>query len=150
MARIGCKCPDVLPATSALDLDQAVGAIATFKQDLAERREATALFGNPSGDTLAAILGTIEQTIFDEALYRSRQEKAAHLLYFVVKDRPFIDGNKRIGALLFLLYMRQEGLNHRLDPRALTALTLLITEGVPSNKDLMIRLVMNILTTGSA
>ena len=142
--------PGVLPATSALDLDQALGAIATFKRDLAERGEATALFGNPRGDALAAILGTVEQTMFGEALYRSREEKAAHLLYFVVKDHPFTDGNKRIGALLFLLYMKQEGLRHRLDPRALTALTLLIAESAPTNKDLMIRLVMNFLTTAGA
>ncbi len=66
------------PATSALDLERALGAIATFKQDLAARGEATALFGNPRGDALAAILGNIEQTMFGEALYRSREEKATH------------------------------------------------------------------------
>ena len=139
--------PGARPATSALAVDQALGAIATFKRDLAERGEATALFGNPRGDALASILGNLEQTMFGEALYRSREEKAAHLLYFVVKDHPFTDGNKRIGALLFLLYMRQEGIRHRLDPRALTALTLLIAESAPASKDLMVRLVMNLLTT---
>ncbi len=135
----------VRPATSALDFEQAVGAIATFKQDLAERGEASALFGNPHGDALAGILGNIEQTMFGEPLYRSREEKAAHLLYFVVKDHPFTDGNKRIGTLLFLLYTEQESIRHRLDPRALTALTLLIAESAPANKSLMVRLVMNML-----
>ena len=139
--------PGALPATTAIGIDQALGAIATFKRDLAARGEATSLFGNPRGDALEAILGNIEQTMFGEALYRSREEKAAHLLYFIVKDHPFTDGNKRIGALLFLLYMKQEGLRHQLDPRALTALTLLIAESMPANKDLMIRLVMNLLTT---
>ncbi|WP_446831657.1 RhuM family protein [Candidatus Foliamicus sp.] len=133
------------PATSALDIDQALGAVAAFRRDLAEKGEATTLFGNLRGDALAAILGNIEQTMFGEPLYRSREEKAAHLLYFVVKDHPFTDGNKRIGALLFLLYMQQEGIRHRLDPRALTALTLLIAESAPANKDLMTRLVMNLL-----
>ncbi len=137
--------PAGVPAKSALDLNLAVGAIDTFKQDLAARGEDTALFGNPRGDTLAAILGNLEQTMFGEALYRSCEEKAAHLVYFVVKDRPFTNGNRRIGALLFLLYMQQEGIRHQLDPRTLTALTLLIAESAPANKDLMIRLIMNLL-----
>ena len=136
---------DVQPSASALQIQQAMDAIAAFKQDLAARGEASALFGNPRGDALEGILGNIEQTMFGESLYRSREEKAAHLLYFVVKDHPFTDGNKRIGTLLFLLYTEQEGIQHRLDPRALTALTLLIAESAPANKDLMIRLVMNLL-----
>lgn len=134
------------PSTSAIDLHQALDAIATLKRDLAARGEATALFGNPRGHGLAAILGNIEQTMFGEPLYRSREEKAAHLLYFLVKDHPFSDGNKRIGALLFLLYLTQENIPHRLDPRALTALTLLIAESMPTNKSLMVRLTMNLLT----
>ena len=138
--------PDGQPSTSAIDLHQALDAIATLKRDLAARGEATALFGNPRGDGLAAILGNIEQTMFGEPLYRSREEKAAHLLYFLVKDHPFSDGNKRIGALLFLLYLTQENIPHRLDPRALTALTLLIAESMPTNKDLMVCLTMNLLT----
>ena len=112
--------------------------------------------------------------MFGESLYRSREEKAANLLYFVVKDHPFTDGNKRIGALLFhgtngdspaagwlllrrqrravlgqakgfLLYLVQERVAHSLDPRALTALTLLIAESAPVSKELMIRLVANLL-----
>ena len=113
--------PDGQPSTSAIDLNQALDAIATLKRDLAARGEATALFGNPRGDALAAILGNIEQTMFGEPLYRSREEKAAHLLYFLVKDHPFSDGNKRIGALLFLLYLtthvRQPGQVHSGDFR---------------------------------
>ena len=133
------------PATSALGLDTAVTAIDTFRRDLAAKGEVTSLFGNRRGEALEAILGSIEQTMFGEPLYRSREEKAANLLYFVVKDHPFTDGNKRIGTLLFLLYLTQEGIAHRLDPRGLTALTLLIAESAPSNKDLMIRLIVNLL-----
>ena len=133
------------PSTSALDHDRVVDAIAEFKRDLAARGEASPLFGNPRGDALEAILGNIEQTMFGEPLYRSREEKAANLLYFVVKDHPFTDGNKRIGSLLFLLYLNQEGVTHRLNPQALTALTLLIAESASSGKDLMVRLVVNLL-----
>ena len=137
--------PGAKPSTSALDYDRVVDAIAEFKRELTARGEASSLFGNPRGDALAAILGNIEQTMFGEPLYRSREEKAAHLLYFVVKDHPFTDGNKRIGSLLFLLYLNQEGVAHRLNPQALTALTLLIAESASSGKDLMVRLVVNLL-----
>ena len=100
--------PGVRPSAGVLDHGHAVEAIAEFRRDLMARNEASSLFGNSRGDALAAILGNIEQTMFGEALYRSREEKAAHLLYFVVKDHPFSDGNKRIGSLLFLLYLKQE------------------------------------------
>ena len=135
----------VHPPVGVLEHDRAVRAIAQLRHDLMARNEASSLFGNPRGDALAAILGNIEQTMFGEALYRSREEKAAHLLYFVVKDHPFTDGNKRIGSLLFLLYLRQEGMEHGLNPQALTALTLLIAESAPAGKDLMIRLIVNLL-----
>ena len=91
--------PGARPSVGVLDHDRAIRAIAEFKSELMARREASSLFGNPRGDALAAILGSIEQTMFGESLYRSREEKAAHLLYFIVKDHPFTDGNKRIGSL---------------------------------------------------
>ncbi|WP_215889267.1 RhuM family protein [Acidithiobacillus ferriphilus] len=75
----------------------------------------------------------------------SIEERAAHLLYFVIKNHPFSDGNKRSGAFLFLLYLRQEGMRLTLDENGLTALTLLIAESDPKAKDLMVRLVMNLL-----
>jgi len=107
--------------------------------------QATRFFGNRRGEALAGILGNIEQTMFSEPLYRSREEKAANLLYFIVKDHPFTDGNKRIGALLFLLYLQQEDVPHRPDPRTLTALTLLLAESAPADKDLMTGLIVNLL-----
>ena len=137
--------PAAPPATGALDLDRAVDAINAFRRDLAARGATSTLFGNPRGEVLEAILGNIEQTMFGEPLYRSREEKAANLLYFLVKDHPFTDGNKRIGSLLFLLYLKQEGVAHRLNPQALTALTLLIAQSAPASKDLMIRLIVNLL-----
>lgn len=141
--------PGSRPAVGVLDYATAAAAIAEFRQELMARKEASELFGNPRGDALEGILGNIEQTMFGEPLYTSREQKAAHLLYFVVKDHPFSDGNKRIGSLLFLLYLKQEGIAHALNPQALTALTLLIAESAPSSKDLMIRLIMNLLAEPS-
>ena len=138
------------PPSAALDHARTVAAIADFRAVLIARGEASTLFGNPRGEALEAILGNVEQTMFGEPLYRSREEKAANLLYFLVKDHPFTDGNKRIGSLLFLLYLRQEGLHHDLNPQALTALTLLIAESSPANKDLMIRLIVNLLADSEA
>ncbi|MEW6074485.1 MAG: Fic family protein [Planctomycetota bacterium] len=115
------------------------------------RGEAGALFGQERGEALAAILGAIEQTFDGQPLYPSAQERAAHLLYFAVKDHPFADGNKRIGALLFLDYLRRNGLFWRPDGRprladnALVALTLLTAESEPGQKELLIRLVLNLL-----
>ena len=143
--------PDgVKPANTALEYDRAVGTISEFKRELMERGEASPLFGALRGDMLEAILGNVEQTMFGEPLYRSREEKAANLLYFLVKDHPFTDGNKRIGSLLFLVYLEQEGVEHQLNPQALTALTLLIAESAPRSKDLMIRLVVNLLAEPTA
>lgn len=137
--------PGAQPSKGVLDYAKANTAIADFKRELMTRNEATALFGNPRGEALAGILANIEQTMFGEALYRSREEKAANLLYLVIKDHPFSDGNKRIGSFLFMLYLRQEDIAHSLNPSALTALALLIAESAPSSKDLMIRLTMNLL-----
>lgn len=137
----GCQ-----PARGVLEYGQARHAIAELKTDLAARNEASSLFGQERGETLVGILGNIEQTMFGEPLYASREEKAAHLLYFIIKDHPFADGNKRIGSFLFLLYLQQEGIALRIGNTALTALALLVAESQPQNKDLLIRLVVNLLT----
>jgi prophage maintenance system killer protein len=86
--------------------------------------------------------------MFGEPLYKTREERAAHLLYFVIKNHPFTDGNKRSGAFLFLLYLQQEGMRLTLDENGLTALTLLIAESDPKGKGLMVRLVMHLLVLG--
>ncbi len=133
------------PAQSALHYDKAMVAIATLKSKLMMCGEATPLFGQTRGEAFAGLLGSIEQTMFGEPLYRSREEKAAHLLYFVIKDHPFSDGNKRIGSFMFLLYLQQENMSMTINDNALTALALLIAESNPVNKELMIRLVVNLL-----
>ncbi len=139
--------PGCRPAQGVLSYEKARTAIDQLKADLIARSEATPLFGNERGEAIDGILGSIEQTMFGDPLYKSREEKAAHLLYFVIKDHPFSDGNKRIGSFLFLLYMEQEGMTSRMNETALTALALLIAESAPANKDLLIRLIINLLTT---
>lgn len=142
--------PGARPAKGVLDHARATAAITDFRRELMVRQEATELFGNPRGPALEGILASIEQTMFGEALYRSREEKAANLLYLVIKDHPFSDGNKRIGSFLFMLYLRQEDIMHALNPSALTALALLIAGSAPAGKDLMIRLIMNLLVERQA
>ena len=137
--------PGAKPSVGVLDVSTAKAAVSELKRELKARKEASSLFGSPREDALEAILGDIEQTMFGKPLYRSREEKAANLLYLVVKDRPFADGNKRIASLLFLLYVEQEGVAHALNPRALTALTLLAAQSAPASKELMIRLIVNLL-----
>jgi prophage maintenance system killer protein len=139
------------PPAAALSVADAHAAVARLREDLAARGEAGTLFGQERGDALAGILGAVEQTFGGEPLYPSTQARAAHTLYFVIKDHPFGDGNKRIGTLLFLEYLHRNGLLLRADgePRlahnAMVALALLIAESEPSQKDLMIRLVLNLL-----
>lgn len=136
------------PARGVLDFEKARRALDALADELKSRGEASELFARDRGEGLAAILGNIEQTMFGNPLYQTREERAAHLLYFMIKNHPFSDGNKRSGAFLFLLYLRQEGMRLTLDENGLTALTLLIAESDPKAKDLMVRLVMNLLAVG--
>ena len=90
----------------SLGLDAALAAIADLKQVLMAKGEATELFGQLRGDGLASALATIEQGFGDELFYPNVASRAAHLLYFVIKNHPLADGNKRSGSFLFLWYLR--------------------------------------------
>lgn len=134
-----------------LTLKDARAAINDLRMSLASRKQSSDLFGRERGDQLHGILGAIEQTFGGETLYATAQARAAHLLYFVIKDHPFVDGNKRIGTLLFLEYLCRNGLllredgEPRLADNAVVALALLVAESNPKQKELMIRLVLNLL-----
>lgn len=134
-----------------LTLKDAREAINHLRTSLASRNESSDLFGRERGDQLHGILGAIEQTFGGEPLYPTAQARAAHLLYFIIKDHPFTDGNKRIGTLLFLECLRRNGLllgeggQPRLADNAMVALALLVAESSPKQKELMIRLVLNLL-----
>jgi DNA ligase (NAD+) len=137
------------PSQIALDYDQAKNAIAIFKATLIAREEASELVGMERGQYLQSILDNIHQTFDGQQLYPTIEEKAAHILYFVIKDHPFSDGNKRIGSLLFLLYLDTNGLlaQSGINDNGLVALALLIAESDPRQKDLLIRLIMNLLSS---
>jgi prophage maintenance system killer protein len=134
-----------------LDHGEIQKTILRFKQRLAAKREVSDLFGQEVGGKLEAVLGSIYQTYSGKELYPSLEEKAAHLLYFAIKDHPFVDGNKRIGCLLFLLFLIENNyLNNKKGERkvndtALVALALLIAESKPVQKDPMIKLIVNLI-----
>jgi prophage maintenance system killer protein len=112
-----------------------------------ERYGGTTLFGKEQGERLASALTAVFQSVGGQDAYPMVAEKAAHLFYFIVKDHPFVDGNKRIGAALFLRFLEKNGLLYgsdgslRLSEEALVALTLLIAESAPKEKDTITRLI---------
>jgi prophage maintenance system killer protein len=133
-------------------LDLARHAILVLKNDLINKGEASPLFGLERDDGLAAIWGNLEQSVFGEAAYPTIEAKAAHLLYFIIKNHPLTDGNKRSGAFLFVDFLHR---NQRLfdnqgipiiNDIGLAALALLVAESRPEDKDILIKLIMIMLT----
>ncbi len=131
--------------------DEALVGIAALKADLIGRSEASELFGNQKDDSFAGILGNIVQSFGGEFLYPSIEEQASHLLYFVIKNHPFSDGNKRIGAFLFIWFL-QRNQHHlktdgelKINDNALAAIALLVAQSDPAQKQLMIHLIMNLI-----
>ncbi len=130
-----------------LALDDVLDAIAALKQTLIAKGEATELFGKLRGDGLASALATIEQGFGDELFYPNVASRAAHLLYFVIKNHPLADGNKRSGSFLFLWYLRlnqhllARPVEQLINDNTLVALALLVAESLPDQKELMIRLI---------
>jgi prophage maintenance system killer protein len=131
--------------------EEAKPEIDALKQKLIALKEATPLFGNEKDVSFKGILGNVLQTFGGQYLYPSVEEQAANLLYFVIKNHPFSDGNKRIGAFLFVWFLEKN--KHRLDPSGkvkineygLVALALLVAQSNPADKDLMIKLVINLI-----
>jgi prophage maintenance system killer protein len=130
----------------ALAMDDVLTAIEELKRNLIGKGEATALFGQLRGNGLASALDTIEQGFGDEWFYPNIASRAANLLYFVIKNHPFADGNKRTGSFLFLWYLRinehllGKTVEQLINDNTLVALALLIAESKPEQKDIMIRL----------
>jgi len=122
-------------------------ALAELKKELITKKQATNIFGQERDkDGVVGIIGNVFQSIFGKDIYPSNEEKAAHILYFIVKDHPFVDGNKRSAAFAFVWFLRKaELLRASLTPEALTALTLLIAESQSKDKEKMVGLVLLLL-----
>ncbi|WP_417528377.1 RhuM family protein [Marinomonas shanghaiensis] len=131
----------------ALMQDDVLVAIDQLKQKLIAKGEATALFGQLRGNGLTSAIATIEQGFGDELFYPNIASRAAHLLYFVIKNHPLADGNKRSGSFLFLWYLRinqhllAKPVEQLINDNTLVALALLVAESKPDQKELMIRLI---------
>ncbi|TAF79570.1 MAG: type II toxin-antitoxin system death-on-curing family toxin [Runella slithyformis] len=120
----------------------------TLKTQLIQKGEATALFAQEKQKgNLEGIFGNVFQTVFGEDAYPSIEEKAAHLLYFIIKNHPFNDGNKRSGAFAFIWLLQKSGepFLDKMHPETLATLTILIAESDPTEKDKMIGLVKLLL-----
>ena len=147
LAEVGIKQLDMQP----LELDEALKAIGELKRTLIAKGEATELFGQLRGDGLTSALATIEQGFGDELFYPNIATRAAHLLYFVIKNHPLADGNKRCGSFLFLWYLRRNAsllakpVERLINDNTLVALALLVAESLPDQKTLMIRLIEHFL-----
>ena len=97
--------------------------------------------------SVSGIVGNIMQSFDGRELYATVEEKSAHLLYFIIKNHPFIDGNKRSGAFAFIWFLRKTKFKkiRNINPAALTVLALLVAESDPNNKEKMISLIVQIL-----
>ncbi len=124
------------------------GAIANFRTQLISLGEATDIFAQErSRGSIEGIVGNVMQAFGGKDVYKTLEEKAAHLLYFMVKNHPFVDGNKRSGAFAFVWFLRKTRVKtmRNIGPNALTALTLLIAESKPDKKEQMVALVTQML-----
>lgn len=137
--------------TVEITLFNAMQAIQQLKKRLVVQNEATDLFGRPKDKSFEGILGNIVQSFGSEYLYPSIEEQAAHLLYFIIKNHPFTDGNKRIGAFMFIwfLQLNQHHLKRngeaKINDNALVAIALLVAQSEPIQKETMIKLIINLI-----
>jgi death-on-curing family protein len=118
---------------------------------LARKLETTDLFGQEIGTKFQSALGTIYQTFDKKELYATLTEKSANLFYLIIKDHPFTDGNKRIASLLFIYFLernnflRRENGEKKIDNGTIVALSLLIANSQPGEKDIMVKIITNLL-----
>lgn len=127
-----------------LTADELTASLEVLKGELLQRKEATDNFAQPrSKEALAGIVGNVMQSFGGKAVYPTVEGKAAHLLYFIIKNHPFVDGNKRSGAYAFVWFLHKARVlnTKQLTPTALTALTLLIAESDPADKEKVVALV---------
>ncbi len=136
-----------------LDYERIKLVVSEIKKELVPEGEKNSeLFGQEYENKLAAIIGNIYQIFDEKELYPSLEEKAAHLFYFMVKDHPFVDGNKRIAAFMFVYFLNRnnylfnEKSEKKIDNNTLASLTLLIAISHPREKDKMVKIITNFIS----
>jgi len=123
-------------------------SLAKLRGELMREKKATDIFGQErNSGAVAGIVGNVMQAFGGKELYATVEEKAAHLLYFMVKNHPFVDGNKRSGAFAFVWFLRQANILDvkKLTPSALTALTILVASSDPKDREKVVGLVLNLI-----
>ncbi len=143
--------PQGKEAKFILDYEESRQEIEKLKKELISKKEATELFGMERENSFKGIIRNIYQTFAGIDLLPSIEEKAANLFYYIVKDHPFVDGNKRIGAFMFVLFLNKNNYLYdekgelKINSNALVSLALLIAHSKPNEKDLIIKLIMNLI-----
>jgi len=138
----------------SLGYDEAKDAIELFKETLMKKGEATKLFGQEKAGEFKGNLLNIYQTFGGDELLPSLEQKAANLLYYVIKGHPFNDGNKRIGAYLFILFLDKNKALYKangelkINDNALASLALLVATSMPEQKEIIIKLIVNMIYEG--
>ena len=128
--------------------DELTRALFDLKTNLIDLGNATNLFGQgKQGEEIDSIVRNIFQSYGKKDLYPTLEEKAAHLLYFIAKGHPFVDGNKRSGAFAFIWFLKKANILNvsKISPEALTALTLLVAESNPKDKEKIIGLILMLI-----
>lgn len=143
---LSVKKPDGTEATYCLTYEEARKVIDSMKFG-----DTSTLFGNEKDDSFKGSIGAVYQTFGGKDVYPTVQEKAANLLYFITKNHSFSDGNKRIAATMFLYFLNKNGIlfkdgRKQIEDNTLVALTIMIAESKPDEKELMVNLVMQFLT----
>ncbi|WP_310554573.1 RhuM family protein [Flavobacterium sp.] len=134
-----------------INYEEASNAITKLKLHLISKKEATNLFGNQKDESFKGILGNILQSFDNHYLYPTIEQQASHLLYFIIKNHPFSDGNKRIGAFMFVWFL-EKNKHHfkkngelKINDNALVAIALLVAQSNPSDKEILIKLIINLI-----
>lgn len=145
------KEPKGVMAKFVLKYEDCVLIIKNIKTKLTLKKATDSLFGSQRSGMFEGVIKNLYQTFNGKELYDTAQKKAAHLLYLTIKDHPFSDGNKRIGAFLFVYflhknnYLRNNNGESKINNNTLVALALLVAESNPQEKEVMIKIILNLL-----
>ena len=146
-----CLCKSDVGENFILGYDEALMAVDELKRELMKKGEASNIFGVQKTDEFEGIIKNIYQTFGGRDLLASPQEKAANLIYYIIKDHPFSDGNKRIGSFIFILFLSKCKLlfksnsERRISDNAIVALALFVAQSEPKQKDMVVNLITNLL-----